>query len=324
LSSLSGGPILAGRMGGLVLMGAPEGALEDRVGRTLEIMASRGYNPTVERLSRMLVGGPVEGDALGHALGSMPGVNIEDGFVYLDGMRYVDRCRVRVEANGRFQDAYRRIAEDYTADLVGLCPWVRCVMLVGSVATGGLCQGDDLDLNVVVDDGRKYTTLAMSTLLNRRYALRHGIEIGFEPTPPYRLPMFMCLNIIWEDREAHPFRRQDAQMAYELASADVLHGHDYFEGMLRSNRWVMDHFPQIGNGHSASGGRARARRGAPRGVRPEGLVERVLRGAMFSYDRVVRIYLSGRPDVIDQVDHYERLKHPYGLYDLPSSGDDGG
>lgn len=305
-------------------MGAQEASLRDRVGRTLEIMASRGYNPTVARLSRMLLGGPIDEGELHRALGSMADVNVEDGFVYLDGMRFVDKCKVRVKSNGRFLGAYHRIAEEYTADLVGLCPWVRCVMLVGSAATGGLCQGDDLDLNVVVDDGRKYTTLAMSTVLNRRYALSHGTEIGFDPPPPYRLPMFMCMNIIWEDREAHPFRRQDAQMAYELASAEVLHGHDYFESMLRSNPWVVEHFPQARNGGSHSANRARPRRDVRRGGNPEGLVERVLRGALFGYDRVVRLYLSGRPGVLEQVDRYERLKRPYGLYDLPASGDDGG
>lgn len=305
-------------------MGAAERDLEDRVERTLRIMASRGYNPTLGHLSRMLLGGPVDVSDLGRAIGSMPGVNVEDGFVFLDGMRYVDRCRVRVESNGRFQNAYRRIAEEYTADLVRQCQWVRCVMLVGSTATGGLSQGDDLDLNIVVEDGRKYTTLAMSTILNRRYALRHGAEIGFDPNPPYRLPIFMCLNIIWEDREAHPFRRQDSQMAYELASAEVLHGHDYFEDMLRSNPWVEDHFPQVHNGGPTSPDRrAGARREATSGARPEGLLERILRGALFSYDRIVRIYLSDRPGVLDKVDHYERLKHPYGLYDLPASGDYG-
>jgi len=299
---------------------APE--LRSRVERTLAIMADRGYNPRVGMLARMLVGGSVDPAELEVRLPSMRGIVVEDGFVFPDGLRLVERCRPRVESNGGLRDAYRRIAVAYATDLVRTCPWVRCVMLAGSAATGGLCQGDDLDLNLVVDDGRKYTTIAASTALNRAYALRHGAAIGFRPTDQYRLPIFMCLNIVWEDRETRPFRRRDEQMAYELFACEVLHGRERYQELLDDNAWLRWVFPQAFNGHGTSGGPRR--NGGARAPRaPEGAVERLARGVLFGYDRAVRLYLSRRPDVLERATYFERIKHPYGLYDLPRDGGEG-
>jgi len=296
--------------------------LSSRVERTLSIMADRGYNPRVEMLARMLVGGGVDPSELQAHIPSMRGITLEDGFVFPDGLRLVDRCRPRHNSNGKLQGTYRRIAVAYTADLVRMCPWVRCVMLAGSAATGGLCEGDDLDLNLVVDDGRKYTTIAASTGLNRAYALRYGAAIGFRPTDQYRLPIFMCLNIVWEDRETRPFRRRDEQMAYELFACEVLHGQERYREMLDDNAWMRQVFPQAFNGHGNPDGMPR-----PHGARvpraSEGTVERLARGALFGYDRAVRMYLSRRPEVLERATYFERIKHPYGLYDLPRDGDEG-
>ncbi len=292
--------------------------LQSRVERTLVIMADRGYNPKVGMLGRMMVGGSVDPAALEGRLASMRGVTVEDGFAFLDGLRFVERCHPRHEANGRLQGAYRRIAVAYAADLVRLCPWVRCVMLAGSAATGGLCEGDDLDLNLVVDDGRKYTTIAASTVLNRTYALRHGAAIGFRPTDQYKLPIFMCLNIVWEDRETRPFRRRDEQMAYELYACEVLQGAGRYRELIGDNAWMREVFPQAYDGHAADPD-ARRPRAHGRGA-PEGAAERLLRGALFGYDRAVRMYLSRRPDVLERATYFERIKHPYGLYDLPRDG----
>jgi len=298
---------------------APE--LRSRVERTLAIMADRGYNPRVDMLARMLVGGGVDRSELEARLPSMRGIVVEDGFVFPDGLRLVERCRPRVESNGRLQDAYHSIAAAYAADLVRACPWVRCVMLAGSAATGGLCQGDDLDLNLVVDDGRKYTTIAASTALNRVYALKHGTAIGFKPTDQYRLPIFMCLNIVWEDRETRPFRRRDEQMAYELFACEVLHGRERYRELLDDNAWLWRVFPQAFDGRGAP--REAPPRPGARSHAPEGTVERLARGALFGYDRVVRMYLGRRPEVLERAAYYERLKHPYGLYELPRDGGEG-
>jgi len=255
-------------------------------------------------------------DTILSAIETMDQVRVEDRFVYKQGNRYIEMCKGRVAANGTFKPFYHRVAVEYTRDLVEMCPWVRCIMLVGSTATGGVCKGDDLDLNLVVDNGRKYTTNLIGSLLNRKYSLRYGQELGVERTAHYRIPMAICLNIIWEESQVLPFQRQDEQVAYELFTAEVIHGEDYFQGMLRSNRWLQDYFPQMFDG-SAGDATPRIAKLKPNGNGSVGIMERLSRGTLFNFERVVRMYLSRRGNAIQAMDYYEDLKRPYGLYDLP-------
>lgn len=286
--------------------------LEERITGTLELMARRGYNPTTERLSARLLGGEVTVSEVEAAIEEAEGLQVSEGLAFIEGRSYLDMCKMRLEANSEHQPLYRDIAESYTKELVAACPWVKCVMLVGSVATGGLCQGDDLDLNVVVEDGRKYSTNVIGSLLNRKYSYRFRKVLGMQREGHYLVPMVVCLNIIWEESQVHPLVRQDEQVAYEVYSSDVLYGREYFDRMIQSNEWMMDHFPQMYYGTDpeavphvpSSGGRV-------------GLLERISRGGLFSFERVVRMYLSRRESDVEMMDHYHRLKHPYGLYHRP-------
>ena len=301
---------------------AADDRLGERVVETLRILADRGYNPTVALLSQMMVGGRVDPEALAARLPDLEGVLVEDGFVYLEGRGFVDACKRRVEAHGRLEALYRGVAEEYARDLVRLCPWVRCVMLVGSAATGGLCEGDDLDLNIVVDDRRKFSTLLVGSMLNRKYALKYRSRLKYARSHHYLLPMFICLNIVWEEREVRPFRRQDRQLAYELMSAKVLAGEGYFGGILAANGWLRDIYPQIFE-RRGSGDEAQApmhtRTPHPRTGPLEGLARRM----MFGMERTIRMFLSRKSGVLERMDYWEDMKRPYGIYDLPQGGEGG-
>jgi hypothetical protein len=283
----------------------------------LDLLASRGYNPSVPVLSERLLGGTVPADDLQDLLGGLDDVVEEEGFVYLEGKRFVERCKRRIAANGHAQPLYRRLAEAYVRDLVRLCPWVKCVMLVGSVATGGLRKGDDLDLNLVVEDGRKYTTNIIGSMLNRKYSLQYGRELGLKPTHHYLIPMVVCLNIIWEESQARPLERQDVQVAHEIYSANVLYGEAYFEGLLKDNEWLRGFFPQLYESGPRKAGTS-PKTAANVNTRT-GIIERVVRAGLFNFDRVVRVYLSKKHGTLASMDYYEDIKRPYGLYDVPGT-----
>ncbi|UCC92748.1 MAG: hypothetical protein JSW25_08805 [Thermoplasmata archaeon] len=286
--------------------------LEVRIHGTLELMARRGYNPTTEHLATKLLGGREEVGLVEEAIEDAESLDTREGLAFIEGKSYIEMCKARLAVNGEHQPVYRAIAEEYTRDLVTACPWVKCVMLVGSVATGGLCLGDDLDLNVVVEDGRKYSTNVIGSLINRKYSYRHGKALEMEKEGHYLVPMVVCLNIIWEESQVMPLARQDEQVAYEIYSADVLYGQDYYDRMLTSNEWLRDHFPQM---YDAKGGYAEAIE--PTGNGRAKLLEVVSRRGLFAFERMVRMYLSKRPGVVERMDHYDRLKHPYGLYHVP-------
>jgi hypothetical protein len=275
-------------------------------------MARRGYNPTTYHLAIKLLGGHEDVSMVEETIENAEGLDLKDGLAFIEGKSYIEMCKARLAVNGQHQPVYRGIAEAFTRDLVTACPWVKCVMLVGSVATGGLCLGDDLDLNVVVENGRKYSTNVIGSLLNRKYSYRHSRDLEMEKEGHYLVPMVVCLNIIWEESQVMPLARQDEQVAYELFSADVLYGQDYFDRMLTSNEWLRDHFPQMYDDMDIS-----VEALEPSSNGRTGLMEAVSRRGLFAFERLVRMYLSRRPGTVERMDHYDRLKHPYGLYHVP-------
>ncbi len=294
-----------------------ERELEERVKGTLDLMASRGYNPSSEHLAGKLLGGVADVPDVEAAIEAAEGMDLREGLAFVEGKSYIDMCKRRLEANSHHQPLYREIAEAYTRDLVAACPWVRCVMLVGSVATGGLCEGDDLDLNLVVEDGRKYSTNLIGGLLNRKYSFRYRNQLVREREGHYLVPMVVCLNIIWEESQVLPLARQDEQVAYELFSGEVLHGPEFHRHMLAQNPWLRDYFPQMYDDAVGHHGRP-----GPRGAARPGIVERLSRGTLFAFDRLVRLYLSRRPATVERMEYWDDLKHPYGLYHLPGVDDE--
>lgn len=291
--------------------------LEERVKGTLELMASRGYNPSSEHLASGLLGGVADVPDVEAAIEAAEGMDLHEGLAFVEGKSYIDMCKRRLEANSHHQPLYRRIAEAYTRDLVAACPWVKCVMLVGSVATGGLCEGDDLDLNLVVEDGRKYSTNLIGGLLNRKYSFRYRNQLVREREGHYIIPMVVCLNIIWEESQVSPLARQDEQVAYELFSGEVLHGEEFHRYMLARNAWLRHFYPQMYDEAVGSPGHP-----GPRGAVRVGVMERLSRGTLFAFDRLVRLYLTRRPSAVERMEYWDDLKHPYGLYHLPGVDDE--
>jgi hypothetical protein len=134
----------------------------------------------------------------------------------------------------------------------------------------------------------------------------------------YLVPMVVCLNIIWEESQVMPFVRRDEQMAYELFSAEVLHGEEFYNAMLASNDWLRGYFPQAYYGAAGEAGSL-----SPASAGRPGLVERVSRTGLFAFERLVRMYLSRKPGTVERMDYWEDLKEPYGLYHVPGVHDNG-
>jgi hypothetical protein len=293
-----------------------DNSLEGRIVRTLEIMAGRGYNPTLERLSDRLLGGRVDTDELLEVVLGLDEVGMDRGFVYLPGRKWIEKCDRRVRTHDRLEPLFMNIAREYAQDYVRLCPWVRCIMVAGSVATGGLCDGDDIDLNLVVADGTKFKSFAIGTLLNRKYSLKYARTLGYARSHHYILPMFTTLNVIWEEHQVQPFIRQDDQLAYEVYSSVVLHNPGFYARMLWANPWMKERFPQMYEDHLDNAPSGDYPPTANNGGRPRAL-ERLIRWGMFSYSKAIRMLLSRRPELLMEMDYWESLKRPYGIYDIP-------
>lgn len=218
--------------------------LVTRVEATLALVDRWGYVPTVETLAEGLLGGRVLPSEILDAVHRSPRVRADAGYVYLRGDEaLVAKSRRRGEAHRAQNGRVRRLAQAYAWEVMRSCPFVECAALAGSVASGGYEPGDDIDFDLFVRDGAKYTAYLAATLVGLRYARR-----GAAAAPSHRTPILqktMCINVVWHGGETRPFRRQDEGVAFELLRCEPLYGPARFREVLRDNPWIREYFPQL-------------------------------------------------------------------------------
>jgi hypothetical protein len=216
----------------------------------------------------------------------------------------------RTEADKELGPLYRRIAREYSSELSSACPEVRLIMVGGSTSSNGLCRGEDLDFDIVVQDGQKYSTYLRSLYLGLKYSIRYR-ELTKERYF-WTIPKLICINVIWEVSQVAPFTRKDEQLAYEVFNCEVLHGRDFYDGMIRANPWIIEIFPQIGVGHQGPS--------LPAGTASKGrsVRESMSRSVVFSLYRMVRLSRLFSPKRKERMDRAESVKYPYGMFDDPA------
>lgn len=209
-----------------------------RARQTLSIMHRWGYAPTLEVLAADLIGGPASLGDLKESAEASSDVRIRESFAYLRGHEgLVEKSKRRLETNRLLNGRARKIANEFARELASLCPFVECIALSGSVASGGYGPGDDIDFDLFVRDGTKYIVYAVSLLLGFRTSLRHRREYG--------LRKLICINVLWTRTETEPFTRQDHDLAFELLHCTPTFGAARFQEAVDANRWVLEYFPQI-------------------------------------------------------------------------------
>jgi hypothetical protein len=210
---------------------------EDRIAQTLRLAEERGYNLTVEQLSVKLTGGSVFESSLREILPSLTTIKMESDFVATTGQLQLEKCKQRQHTNRILQPYYQQIATQFIDEYTRLCPWVTCMLLSGSMASEGLGNGDDIDFDLIVPDGMKYTSYLLGLLLSFKYSLLYGKRFWRR--------YVICISVIWETNQVLPFQRNDGQLAFELLNAKVVSNPDFFRFLIGKNQWLNQYFPQI-------------------------------------------------------------------------------
>jgi len=225
-------------------------SLIDRSCETLKIMHRWGYSPTVDALAKSLLGGGVPVDDLVRALESQSQFQVRDGFVSLRGYeQLLQRSSERVGSHRVLNGDAWSVAAMFAADLASLCPFVNCVAACGSLAAGGYAKTDDLDFDLFVQSGTKYLTYLLATLIGLRYSWRYGKHRLSRMHEIWGLPKLICINVVWPTSEVQPFRRRDADVAFELLRCEPIFGATYFDQICRANKWLASYFPQLNTTH---------------------------------------------------------------------------
>ena len=117
--------------------------------------------------------------------------------------------------------------------------------IAGSLASGGFRASDDVDLNLIVDDGHRHLAYVAVNLLGLAHALRHRDKPVDDLTRRPVAPRLMTANLILERAQCLPLARQDEDMAFELLVAEPVFGLEPIDELIEANPGLVEHFPQL-------------------------------------------------------------------------------
>jgi hypothetical protein len=305
--------------------------LRRRIEETAALSDRRGYGVPLETFARLMYGGPVGPDVIQAALPSIPGLALEEGLVIRsDQAERLPRMLARQASHRQNAAGAKRLADDFAGRLRSSCPLVRAVFLTGSASSGGFDPKDDVDLNIVARDGAKYTVYLWSIALSVVTSLRHRLKPVDEMSPLPFLPKIICVNVVWEEAQLHPFSRRDKWLAFELLLHRPLLGRAFLDRALEANAWLRDHYPQmfaegfVGEDSPEAVSKASTvRRGRrlfeylDRHRAALGPVEAVSRFLVIAVHRVVSLTRTHNPEAREREAFVNLVKRPYSVYDVP-------
>jgi hypothetical protein len=290
-----------------------EATLVDRVRRTVALLEERGYAVGPERLAGLCHGGAVEASAVRAAVAAAPDLVLTDGLVTSAGfVPHAAACGSRSSGHAAAAGAYWPETLRFVEGLVAAAPFVLGVAVAGSLASGGFRESDDVDLNLVVEDGCRHLAYLVLNLLGYADALgRRGKPVDAGSRRPLA-PRVMTANLILERSQCFPLARTDAQMALELLQSRPVFGAGVFRSVVAANPALAGHFPQLLD-------RAPGPMVAPRRRLPGWLFPRWLDGpARLAGKAAWRWMMWARrrsPEALARVAYVRRTMRPYALFD---------
>jgi hypothetical protein len=210
-------------------------------------------------------------------------------------------------------DAYVRMTMRFVRALVTLAPFIRSVSIAGSLASGGFRSSDDVDLNLIVDDGHRHLAYVAVSGLGLVHALGHRKKPVDDLTRRPVAPRLMTANLILERSQCRPLARQDEDMAFELMMAEPVYGIDELHNVLVANPTLLDHFPQLEHKRPAQ------IIDPPAIHLPALLFPRFLDGAARMLGEGAWRYMQWtrrhHPDALERVAYVRSTMRPYTLFD---------
>ncbi len=289
----------------------------ERVRQTVALLSRRGFALGPERVGSLCLGGAVSESEVRWAVAASADLAISHDLVVLssDGAR---AGAIRSRAVDHISDAPRYLAMTvrFIRSLVALAPFIRSVSIAGSLASGGFRASDDVDLNLIVDDGHRHVAYVAVNLLGILHALRHRAKPVDDLTRRPIAPRLMTANLILERSQCHPLVRQDEDMAFELLMSQPVFGLDVFDEVLDANPELLDHFPQLEYGKPASVIEPVMRQRLPGWLFPAHLdgAARQVGKAAWRYMQWTR---RNKPEALARVAYVRSTMRPYALFEEP-------
>lgn len=297
-------------------LGASATTLSDRVGRTVALLGRRGYAVTTSRLAELCLGGSVSDAEVRWAVAAHPNLTIARNLVIERGSqsRLDDVCS-RAQGHHAESGRYLDLTVDFVRHLVAFAPFIRSVSIAGSLASGGFRATDDVDLNLIVDDGHRHLAYVVVNLLGLGHAMRHRSKPVDDLTRRPIAPRLMTANLILESSQCRPLKRQDEDMAFELLVGQPVFGMEAIQEIIDANPRLLEHFPQLAS-RAAPLLIDHPKRRLPKALYPALLdpPARHLGGSAWRYMQWTRRH---SPDALARVAYVRSTMRPYTLFDEP-------
>jgi hypothetical protein len=293
---------------------AQSATTSDRVRQTVALLRRRGYALSADRLGELCLGGAVSAAEVRWAVAASPDLTVAEELVMeRSALNRAGDIRSRARAHESDAALYLQMTMRFVRTLVAVAPFIRSVSIAGSLASGGFRATDDVDLNLIVDDGHRHLAYVTLNVLGLLHALAHRAKPVDDLTRRPLAPRLMTANLILEQSQCHPLERQDEDMAYELLVAEPLFGFDVIKQVLDSNPALLDHFPQLAYRPASM------LIGAPRRRLPAWLFPSRLDGAARMFGEAAWRYMQWtrrhHPDALARVAFVRATMRPYTLFD---------
>jgi len=260
------------------------------------------------------IGGSVAESDVRWAAASRPELALAEGLVLeRTAIPRANAIRER-SSNHDFEAArYLDMTVRFVRVLVRVAPFIRSVSIAGSLASGGFRASDDVDLNLIVDDGCRHLAYVAVNVLGLAHALAHRAKPVDDLTRRPIAPRLMTANLILEHSQCHPLVRQDADMAFELLMSEPVYGLEEIDQVIGANLALADHFPQLSTKTSPLALDGTVRRW-PRHLFPRQLdgAARLIGEAAWRYMQWTR---RKHPEALARVAFVRRTMRPYTLFD---------
>ena len=214
--------------------------------RTVALLQRRGYALAPSRLAAICIGGALTEQQVRWAIALDPELALAQGLV-VERISSAEASSIRERADGHATASpeYLAMAVDFVRRLVAVAPFITSVSIAGSLASGGFRASDDVDLNLIVEEGHRHLAYVVVNFLGVLHALRHRAKPVDDLTRRPVAPRLMTVNLVLERSQCHPLARQDADMAFELLMAEPVFGLDALNEVITANPRLLEHFPQL-------------------------------------------------------------------------------
>lgn len=218
----------------------------DRIRATVALLARRGYALVPERVAELCLGGSIAPDLVRWSVAASPDLFLAEGLVVdRSSLGRAGAIRSRAIAHHTEVNHYVEMTRRFVTALVTYAPFIRSVSIAGSLASGGFRASDDVDLNLVVDDGHRHLAYLAVNVLGLVHALAHRGKPVDDLTRRPLAPRLMTANLILERSHCLPLERNDEDMAFELLMAEPIFGHEQVREVIDANPALLEHFPQL-------------------------------------------------------------------------------